>query len=166
MNILAVDIGTTGTKMGIFRNDQGTPQLVHQFSQTYDINVYNGGLFGDIEPEKWQQTFMTGCRSFGDLNAEVEVIALSGTTPGLTAMDGDGRALSPAILMLDRRSQRQAQRIIDTIGLDSGDFEASATGCCNHSSGGAELSICLNENLRAYVLEKGQVKVSGTPAEL
>jgi xylulokinase len=119
MKILAVDIGTTGMKMGIFIDDQGTPQLVHQFSKTYDINVYNGGLFGDIEPEKWQQAFIAGCRSFGELNAEVEVIALSGTTPGLTAMDGDGRSLSPAILMLDQRSQRQAQHIIDTIGLDT-----------------------------------------------
>ncbi len=119
MTILAADIGTTGMKMGVFRDDQGTPQLVQQFSQTYDINVYNGGLFGDIEPEKWQTAFIAGCRSFGDLNADVEVIALSGTTPGLTAMDTDGRALAPAILMLDQRSQRQAQHIIDTIGLDT-----------------------------------------------
>ncbi|MCE5283310.1 MAG: hypothetical protein LLG93_14565 [Deltaproteobacteria bacterium] len=119
MTILAVDIGTTGMKMGVFRDDQGTPLLVQQFSQTYEINVYNGGLFGDIEPEKWQKAFIAGCRSFGDLNAEVEVIALSGTTPGLTAMDTDGRALAPAILMLDQRSQRQAQHIIDTIGLDT-----------------------------------------------
>lgn len=119
MTILAVDIGTTGMKMGVFRDDQGTPQPVQQFSQTYEINVYNGGLFGDIEPEKWQKAFIAGCRSFGDLNADVEVIALSGTTPGLTAMDTDGRALAPAILMLDQRSQRQAQHIIDTIGLDT-----------------------------------------------
>jgi len=48
----------------------------------------------------------------------VEVISLSGTTPGLTAMADDGSALYPAILMLDQRSRAQAQKIIDTIGLD------------------------------------------------
>lgn len=118
MKILAVDIGTTGLKMGIFSLAHGSLRMVRQFSKTYDINIYNGGLCGDIEPEKWQQAFIAGCRSFEDLNADVEVIALSGTTPGLTAMDGDGRALYPAILMLDQRSQRQAQHIIDTVGLN------------------------------------------------
>jgi sugar (pentulose or hexulose) kinase len=48
---------------------------------------------------------------------EVDVIALSGTTPGLTAMDGDGNALYPAILMLDQRSSDQAAQIIETVGL-------------------------------------------------
>lgn len=119
MTILAVDIGTTGMKMGIFRNEGGSLQPLRQYSQTYEINVYNNGLFGDIEPEKWQQAFIAGCRSFGELNAGVEVLSLSGTTPGLTAMDAEGRALLPAILMLDQRSQRQAQRIIDTVGLDT-----------------------------------------------
>ena len=50
--------------------------------------------------------------------AEIDVIALSGTTPGLTAMDAHGDALYPAILMLDQRSHQQARAIIDTVGLD------------------------------------------------
>jgi xylulokinase len=50
--------------------------------------------------------------------AQVDVISLSGTTPGLTPMDQDGNALHPAILMLDQRSHRQARQIIDTVGLD------------------------------------------------
>jgi sugar (pentulose or hexulose) kinase len=52
-----------------------------------------------------------------DLMGTVEVISLSGTTPGLTAMDENGDALNPAILMLDQRSRPQAQAIIDTIGI-------------------------------------------------
>lgn len=52
-----------------------------------------------------------------DLMGAVEVISLSGTTPGLTAMDENGDALNPAILMLDQRSRPQAQAIIDTIGI-------------------------------------------------
>jgi len=50
--------------------------------------------------------------------AEIDIISLSGTTPGLTAMDRNGDALYPAILMLDQRSHKQAREIIDTVGLD------------------------------------------------
>jgi sugar (pentulose or hexulose) kinase len=60
--------------------------------------------------------FKNGCTAMIDLMAGVDVIALSGTTPGLTAMNADGEALYPAILMLDQRSRVQAQNIITTIG--------------------------------------------------
>ena len=97
------------------RNDSVT--LVRQFSQEYPINTYNDGLFSDIEPQKWQQAFIAGCKALGDLLSTVEAIALSGTTPGFTAMDAEGMALYPAILMLDQRSRQQAQRIIDVVGM-------------------------------------------------
>lgn len=48
---------------------------------------------------------------------EVDAVAISGTTPGLTLMDGEGCALYPAILMLDQRSRKQAQEIIEIVGL-------------------------------------------------
>ncbi|MBN1508245.1 MAG: hypothetical protein JW955_15465 [Sedimentisphaerales bacterium] len=118
MLVLGVDIGTTSMKMGAFRLTGETLAPVRQFSQSYSINVYNDGLYGDIEPHKWKEAFVAGCRAMGDLIGDVDVISLSGTTPGLTAMAADGTALYPAILMLDQRSRRQAQRIIDTIGLD------------------------------------------------
>ncbi len=117
--ILAVDIGTTGMKMGVFGASGGALDPVRQFSQEYDVNIYNDGLFGDIEQGKWKRAFIAGCKSMEDLTCEVDVISLSGTTPGLTAMDADGEALYPAILMLDQRSREQARRIIETIGMKS-----------------------------------------------
>jgi sugar (pentulose or hexulose) kinase len=119
--ILAVDIGTTGMKMGVFRaaaacETEGL-SLVRQFSQEYEINVYNDGLFGDIEQDKWKKAFAAGCKAMEDAVGQVDVISLSGTTPGLAAMDEKGEALYPAILMLDQRSRRQAQLIIDRIGM-------------------------------------------------
>jgi sugar (pentulose or hexulose) kinase len=118
MWILGVDIGTTSLKMGVFELIDGVLRPVRQFAQAYDVNIYNDGLFGDIEPDKWRQAFTAGCRTLADAVANVEIISLSGTTPGLTPMDRNGDALHPAILMLDQRSHRQARRIIDTIGLD------------------------------------------------
>ena len=117
MKILSVDIGTTAMKMGVFEEREGDLNLVGQFNREYPINTYNDGLFSDIEQEKWQLAFAAGCKEMSDHMPEIDVIALSGTTPGLTAMDREGNALYPAILMLDQRSRPQAQRIIDIVGL-------------------------------------------------
>jgi len=116
--ILAVDIGTTGMKMGVFQFSDNSPSLVRQFSQEYKVNIYNNGLFGDIEQIKWQKAFTSGCKEMADLLSDVDVISLSGTTPGMTAMDKEGQAFYPAILMLDQRSRKQARFIIDTIGME------------------------------------------------
>ncbi len=114
--ILAVDVGTTGMKMGVFRVVDGALSLVERFSQEYEVNIYNDGLFGDIEPDKWKRAFAAGCKAMEEAVGQVDVISLSGTTPGLTAMDETGEALYPAILMLDQRSRDQARLIIETIG--------------------------------------------------
>ena len=117
MTLLGVDVGTTGMKMGVYRTEGDSLNLTGQFSREYEVNVYNNGLFGDIEQEKWQRAFVEGCMEMRDLMADVDVITLSCTTPGMSAMDRDGNALYPAILMLDQRSRVQAQRIIKTIGI-------------------------------------------------
>jgi len=118
MKILSVDIGTTAMKMGVFEESGRDLALIRQFSREYSIHTYNDGLFSDIDQEKWQQAFAAGCQAMTEFMPQIDVIALSGTTPGFTAMDREGRALYPAILMLDQRSRPQAQRIIDTIGID------------------------------------------------
>ena len=119
MKILSVDIGTTAMKMGVFEASAEDLNLKKQIAFDYAINTYNDGLFSDIEPEKWQKAFVSGCRAMSDLVADIDVISLSGTTPGLTAMDQKGKALFPAILMLDQRSRAQAQHIITTVGLEA-----------------------------------------------
>ena len=118
MKILSVDVGTTAMKMGVFEEDGDDLTLIRQYARDYPINTYNDGLFSDIEPQKWQQAFVAGCQEMSELMPDVDVIALSGTTPGLTAMDKTGEALSPAILMLDQRSRTQAQHVINTVGMD------------------------------------------------
>ena len=98
MMILGVDIGTTSMKMGAFRVTDDTLSLLRQFSQEYKVNIYNDGLFGDIEQDKWKKVFRAGCKAMEDLIGDVDVVSLSGTTPGLTAMDKNGEALYPCLL--------------------------------------------------------------------
>jgi len=71
--ILAVDIGTTGMKMGVFRTTEQTPDPVRQFSQEPDVNIYNDGLFGDIEQDKWKRAFIAGCKSMEDIAMKTPV---------------------------------------------------------------------------------------------
>jgi len=118
MNVLGVDVGTTGLKMGVFSDTGGALEPVRLFSRNYEIHTYNNGLFSDIDPERWWAAFLEGCREMGGELAGVDVIALSGTTPGMTAMDAKGDPVHPAILMLDQRSRDQARRIVDGVGLD------------------------------------------------
>ncbi len=118
MKVLSVDIGTTGLKMGVFETLDHDVELIKQYTESYEINSYNNGLFGDIEPEKWLRAFQKGCSVLRHELADVEIISISGTTPALTPLDENGNALHPAILMLDQRSRQEAQWIIDTIGLD------------------------------------------------
>lgn len=119
MTLLGVDVGTTGMKMGVFREESHDLTMVAGFSKTYPVHTYNDGLFSDIDPALWRQAFVDGCRHLRDWTAEIDVISLSGTTPGLTAMDREGNALYPAILMLDQRSRKQAVQIIETIGINT-----------------------------------------------
>ncbi len=123
VTVMAVDVGTTAIKIGVYEQTGKAARfaenlnLIKEFSEGFQINTYNNGLFGDIEPSKWKKAFHRGCRELSDWTAKVDVIAISGTTPGMTAMGADGEALYPAILMLDQRSRKQAQEIIDAIGL-------------------------------------------------
>lgn len=112
MSILAVDVGTTSLKLGVY-NESLEP--LHSFQQGYPIKNYGGG-FADIDPALWWDALVQGCKCLGEFAEGVEVIALSGTTPGLIPMDADGSALLPAVLFMDGRSRDEAGIIRKEIG--------------------------------------------------
>ncbi len=119
--VLGVDVGTTALKMGVYESsaEGETPVLIDFYSEPYSIRTYNNGLFSDVDPDLWKQAFRNGCASLSSDLKAVEVIGLSGTTPGLTALAADGTALYPAILMLDQRSRKQAGDIIERVGIET-----------------------------------------------
>ena len=148
MTILGVDVGTTGLKMGVFRVEGNDLSLATHFSREYAINTYNDGLFSDIEPDKWREAFIAGCGELRDHMGDVDAVALSGTTPGMTAMDAGGDPVYPAILMLDQRSRKQARHIIDTIGLDE---LLRVTGNMPVSSAIREVAVLYERNLMPFM---------------
>jgi len=69
----------------------------------------------------------------------VGVVSFSVTTPGMVPMAEDGKALGPAILMLDGRSHKQAREIREKVGEEKFLRET----CNLPSSGGSSLCSML-----------------------
>jgi sugar (pentulose or hexulose) kinase len=151
MTILGVDVGTTGLKMAVFRVEEGSLEMIQSFSKSYPIHTYNDGLFSDIDPEIWKEAFVAGCRHLRDFMGDVDAVALSGTTPGMSPMDRDGNALYPAILMLDQRSRQEAQHIIDTVGMET---LMNVTGNMPVAGGCSLASILWIKNNHADIFKK------------
>jgi sugar (pentulose or hexulose) kinase len=113
-DILAVDAGTTAFKLGVF-----SPSLEKRCEarRAYQVRVYGEGR-ADIDPECWWQALRECCAEVKNELGGVGVVSLSVTTPGLTPMDADGRALGPAMLFFDGRSAEQARAIRELVGED------------------------------------------------
>ena len=134
-HILSLDVGTTAFKLAVL-----TPglEIKTEASRTYPVNVYSGG-YADIEPEKWWSALRECCADVREFLSSVGVITLSVTTPGLTPMATDGRALGPAILFFDGRSRPQARAIRASVGDD----QFLAETCNLPVSGGSSLCSIL-----------------------
>ncbi|MBM4309075.1 MAG: hypothetical protein FJ123_20290 [Deltaproteobacteria bacterium] len=111
-DILAIDVGTTAFKIGVFSPDL---EKRCETSRDYAINLYDRGK-ADIEPEKWWLALKECCVEIRDHLSKVGIVSFSVTTPGLLPMGEDGTALGPAILMLDGRSHKQAREIRQLVG--------------------------------------------------
>jgi sugar (pentulose or hexulose) kinase len=134
-DILAVDVGTTALKLGVFG-----PEMERrcEAARRYDVNVYGQGR-ADIEPLKWWQALRECCREVAAFLKPVGVVSLSVTTPGLLPMAEDGTPLGPAILFFDGRSHEQARAIRKAVGEEKFLREA----CNLPVSGGSSLCSIL-----------------------
>lgn len=114
-DILAIDIGTSGLKLGVFSPDLQRRRVARR---SYSPHLYDDGR-ADIDPQVWWDAIRSCCAEVGPDLQDVGVITLSVTTPGLTPMAADGSALAPAVLFLDGRSHEQARRIRELVGEDA-----------------------------------------------
>jgi len=114
MSLLAVDVGTTSLKMGVYTD---ALDLVCPFQKAYPIQIHDQGA-ADVDVNLWWLAFVEGCKEMGDALSGIDLVSFSGTTPGFVCMDRTGRALLPAILFMDGRSRKQAAAIRERIGED------------------------------------------------
>jgi sugar (pentulose or hexulose) kinase len=114
-DILAIDVGTTAFKIGLFGPRLGKRA---ETSRDYEINLYGHGK-ADIEPSRWWTALRECCSELKPHLPSVGVISFSVTTPGVVPMAEDGTALGPAILFLDGRSHKQAREIRQRVGEET-----------------------------------------------
>jgi len=110
--ILALDIGTTGFKLGLFDREANLIEMINCY---YPINSYDGDK-ADSDPERWWAGFVDCRQRLKSSVEDVEVMPMGVTTPGAMILDREGNPLTPAVLFMDRRSPKQAQEIRDRIG--------------------------------------------------
>jgi sugar (pentulose or hexulose) kinase len=102
MKILSVDVGTTAMKIGLFAEDGDGLKPVGQLSRDYAINTYNDGLFSDIESQKWQQAFVSGCK---EISIEMSL---------KKSIHVSGGAVNPALLRAKKKWMRNCRYTFET----------------------------------------------------
>lgn len=134
-DILAIDVGTTALKVGVFSHDL---EQRSEARRTYAPHLHDR-VMADVEPDTWWEALRECCTEVAASLSEVAVISLSVTTPGLTPMAADGTALAPAVLFLDGRSHAQSAAIRGLVG----ERRFLAETCNLPVSGGSSLSSIL-----------------------
>jgi xylulokinase len=120
---LGVDIGTYSAK-GVLAREDGTIVATRVVEHALDIP---GPGRAEHDPEKvWWHGFIHICRSLlaapGVEGRQVQAVGISTISPAIVAVDGQGRALRPAILYgIDTRAAREIAELERLTGaaLDS-----------------------------------------------
>lgn len=120
---LGVDIGTYSAK-GVLAREDGAIVASHVVEHALDIP---GPGRAEHDPEKvWWRGFIEICRALlaapGAAAGRVDAVGISTISPAIVAVDGEGRALRPAILYgIDTRASREIAELERATGaaLDS-----------------------------------------------
>jgi xylulokinase len=114
--LLAHDLGTTGDKASLHRDD-GTLLAAH--TVTYDTHY---GPHGEVEqdPGSWWDAFCAATRRLLDETGTpaeaVSAVSFSGQMMGAVLLDGERRPVRPALIWADTRSGREAAEVVARVG--------------------------------------------------
>ncbi|WP_041081622.1 xylulokinase [Thermotoga profunda] len=109
--VLAYDLGTTGNKATLFRNDGKLVASSFHPYETYFPNVN----WVEQDPNQWWQSVKITTHEILDKakidKDEIKAISFSGQMMGVVPIDKDGNLLRSAIIWADQRSVEQASRL-------------------------------------------------------
>jgi len=111
--ILAIDIGTSSLKVGLFNRNY---QMLTTHRAEYSYHSF--GMCFQIEPEKVWKAFLKVMEPLRDYLSKVELVVPCVFSPALIALNEDGNALYPAIIHWDRRSVKQAKEALAKVGKE------------------------------------------------
>src|SRR5580698_1694028 len=110
--LIGLDVGTSSLK-GLAIDEHGT--LLGEAERGYPLSTPQPG-WSEQDPELWWSAAQSVLEELGGDRADG--IGLSGQMHGLVALGSDDRPLRPAILWNDGRSQPQATRIEERLGIE------------------------------------------------
>ncbi|NNM85614.1 MAG: hypothetical protein HKL96_07645 [Phycisphaerales bacterium] len=110
MNILAIDVGTSSIKAGVFYGSR-----LHR-SVRIAVAARNIGNHAEIAPRELLRAFHKAISQIADHTRTIDAIALDAFSPGIIGLDHKYRPLFGLITHQDRRSVREAQFIERHIG--------------------------------------------------
>ena len=118
--ILAHDLGTTGNKATLVDHEGA---VVGTVTVAYGVDFGPGGK-AEQDPEDWWSAVCTATRQLlertGTRPADIEVVSFSGQMMGAVLVDADNEPVRQAIIWADTRSGRQADRLIEAVGMERG----------------------------------------------
>ena len=115
--ILAHDLGTSGNKATLFRED-GT--LLMSVTKAYPL-YQDGTLTAEQDAEDWWRGFRDSTRELlletGVRAEEIAAVSFSGQMMGCLPVDRDGRPLRRALIWADQRAQAETEALSEKIPL-------------------------------------------------
>jgi len=111
--ILALDIGTSSTKAGLFDQDYRLT-----ISDKVDYGYETLGMKVQMDPEKIWRAFLEVAGKLRDYANKIDLVVQCVLSPSLIPMDESGNALYPSILHWDRRSAEQGRKALALIGKE------------------------------------------------
>ena len=119
-HFLGLDIGTSGVKATLVDK---VGDVAATATVAHPLSTPQPG-WAEQRPEDWwraaQEAIASALREMGNTgNGAVELVALgvTGQMHGLTLLDAENRALRPAMLWCDNRTEAQCDEINETVGL-------------------------------------------------
>lgn len=117
--ILAHDLGTTGNKATLFRDDG---VLLASAFAGYETR-YPAVNWAEQDPLDWWKAFCQSSRRLlaqaGVTARDIGVISFSGQMMGCVPVDACGRPLRPSIIWADQRAEEEAQLLRERIGEET-----------------------------------------------
>jgi len=117
--LLAVDLGTSAAKAGVYGIDgqeQGASTAEYP-------TAYPRPTWAEQDPELWWDAALTTIRSCLEQARirpeQVTGVSISGQAPSCVAVDAKGRPLRPAIIWIDRRATEEVDWIAQHIGVEA-----------------------------------------------
>jgi xylulokinase len=116
--LLGVDVGTTGLRAALF---DATGQKHGVASAAHPVDSPRAG-WAETDPERWWTSLGRALHALGPALADVAAVGIVGQAPTAVLVGAGGRAVRPAILWLDTRSDSETHEIARRLGttLDAG----------------------------------------------